>query len=212
MRALTPSSHRSAIAALAAADPDLAAIVGRHGPPAFRSRPPGFRTLVYIILEQQVSLASARATLDKVDALLPAFTPAAWLSLDDDALRSAGVSRQKQRYSRLAAQAIEDGALPLATLALRRDDRVRTLLTAVPGIGPWTADCYLMLALRRPDLWPTGDLALVKAVQAVKGLEDTPGPEALEALGERYRPFRSVATQLFWHYYLNRKAEPVTRP
>ncbi|HKK23064.1 MAG TPA: DNA-3-methyladenine glycosylase 2 family protein, partial [Pseudohaliea sp.] len=178
-------------------------IVERHGPPAFRARPAGFRTLVYIILEQQVSLASAKATLDKVDALLPAFTPAAWLALGDDALRGAGVSRQKMRYTRLAAQAIEDGALPLATLARRRDQRVRELLTAIPGIGHWTADCYLLLALRRPDLWPVGDLALVKAVQTLKGLEDKPGPEALEALGERYRPFRSVATQLFWHYYLN---------
>lgn len=204
MRALTPSSHRSAIDTLAAADPDLAAIVQHHGRPAFRSRPAGFRTLVYIILEQQVSLASAKATLAKVEALLPEFSPAAYLALDEAALRGAGVSRQKLRYTRLAAEAIEDGSLPLATLARRKDETVRALLTAIPGIGHWTADCYLLLALRRPDLWPVGDLALVKAVQAVKGLEEKPDADTVEALGERYRLYRSVATQLFWHYYLNR--------
>ncbi len=204
MRALTPSSHRSAIDTLAAADPDLATIVERHGRPAFRSRRAGFRTLVYIILEQQVSLASAKATLAKVEALLPAFSPAAYLALDEGALRAAGVSRQKLRYTRLAAAAVEDGSLPLATLARRKDETARELLTAIPGIGHWTADCYLLLALRRPDLWPVGDLALVKALQAVKGLDEKPAREDLEALGERYRPYRSVATQLFWHYYLHR--------
>jgi len=204
MRALTPSSHRSAVDTLAAADPDLAAIVERHGRPGFRSRPAGFRTLVYIILEQQVSLASAKATLAKVEALVPDFTPGAYLALDEATLRGAGVSRQKLRYTRLAAAAIEDGSLPLATLARRRDETARELLTAIPGIGHWTADCYLLLALRRPDLWPVGDLALVKALQAVKGLGDKPARDQLEALGERYRPYRSVATQLFWHYYLNR--------
>jgi DNA-3-methyladenine glycosylase II len=208
MRALTAQSHRAAIEALAAGDRDLRVIVDRHGPPRFRKRPAGFRTLVYIILEQQVSLASAAATLDKVAALLPEFTPAHYLRLEDEALRGAGVSRQKMRYTRLVATAIEDGSLPLATLARRSDDRARELLTAIPGVGHWTADCYLMLAMRRPDLWPVGDLALVKAVQAVKGLGDRPDAASLEVLGERYRPYRSVATQLFWHHYLHSPAAP----
>lgn len=203
MRALTARSHRAAIDSLGAADGDLRAIVHRHGKPPFRRRPAGFRTLVHIILEQQVSLASARATLDKLTALLPDFSPAGLLALEDEALRGAGVSRQKMRYTRLAATAIEDGSLPLATLGRRDDDDARALLTAIPGIGPWTADCYLMLALRRPDLWPIGDLALVRALQAVKSLPATPDTATLEDLGERFRPWRSVATQLFWHHYLH---------
>jgi len=203
MRALTRKRHLAAVDVLAAKDGDLRAIVECLGPPPFRSRPAGFETLVYIILEQQVSLASARATLDRITALLPEFTATAYLQLTDEALRGAGVSRQKIRYTRALAAAIEEDSLPMATLARRSDKRIRELLTALPGIGNWTADCYLMLALRRPDLWPVGDLALVKAVQSVKGLHERPHPKSLEQLGEHYRPFRSVATQLYWHHYLH---------
>jgi DNA-3-methyladenine glycosylase II len=200
---LTRAGHRAAIETLAAEDADLAAIVARHGPPTFRTRPAGFPTLLYIILEQQVSLASAKATYDKVLALVDDLTPPAYLALGDDTLRAAGLSRQKLRYTRLVAEAIEAGALPIDRLQRKTDDEVRTLLTAITGVGRWTADCYLMLALKRPDLWPVGDLALVKAVQAVKGLPERPEVDRLEALGERYRPYRSVATQLYWHHYLN---------
>ncbi len=203
MPALTRTQHLAAIDALAARDRDLLAIVRRHGPPSFRTRPAGFETLVYIILEQQVSLASAKATLDKVARLMPRFTPEAYQLLPDEALRGAGVSRQKMRYTRGVAAAIVEGSLPIASLARRSDERVRELLTALPGIGHWTADCYLMLALRRPDLWPVGDLALVKAIQSVKALPAVPDAGILDELGERYRPFRSVATQLYWHHYLN---------
>jgi len=201
--ALTRQQHLAAVDTLAARDRDLGIIVRRHGPPPFRTRPAGFKTLVHIILEQQVSLASAKATLDKLALRLPQFTPVAYLQLEDEALRSAGVSRQKARYTRAAATAIEEGTLPIASLARRSDVRAREVLTALPGIGHWTADCYLMLALRRPDLWPIGDLALIKAVQTIKSLPERPDAMALEELGERYRPFRSVATQLYWHAYLN---------
>lgn len=204
MAALTRKQHQAAVDALATRDRDLHAIVQRYGPPPFRARPTGFETLVHIILEQQVSLASAKATLDKLTLLLPKFTPAAYLKLTDEALRGAGVSRQKMRYTRAVATAIEDGSLPITTLARRSDDRVRELLTALPGIGNWTADCYLMLALKRPDLWLVGDLALVKSIQAVKDLPEQPDARFLEELGQRYRPFRSVATQLYWHQYLSK--------
>ena len=203
MAALTRKHHRAAVETLAARDSDLHAIVQCHGPPPFRTRQIGFETLVHIILEQQVSLASAQATLNKLTPLLPGFTPAAYLGLTDEDLRGAGVSRQKMRYTRAVAAAIEDGSLPITTLARRSDDRVRELLTALPGIGNWTADCYLMLALKRPDLWPVGDLALVKAIQAVKGLQERPDAGFLDELGQRYRPLRSVATQLYWHQYLS---------
>lgn len=204
MPALTRKRHQTAVEALAARDSDLRAIVQSHGPPPFRARPTGFRTLVHIILEQQVSLASAKATLDKLTLLIPAFTPLDYLKLTVEDLRGAGVSRQKMRYTRAVAAAIEEGSLPITTLGRRSDDRVRELLTALPGIGNWTADCYLMLAMKRPDLWPIGDLALVKAIQYVKGLRERPDAEFLDELGEQYRPLRSVATQLYWHQYLSK--------
>ena len=203
MTALTPRLHAQAVDELGHRDPDLAAVLAAQGAPRFWSRPAGFPTLVYIVFEQQVSLASAKATFERVCALLPRFTPAAYLALSDLQLRGAGVSRQKARYTRLVAEAVLAGRLPIMALGRKSDARARALLTAITGIGDWTADIYLMAALRRPDLWPTGDLALVKAVQAVKGLDARPEPAWLGELGESYRPYRSVATHIYWHHYLN---------
>ena len=203
MVALTPRSYAAAVDVLASGDKDLATIVERYGPPKLLSRSPGFSTLVYIIFEQQVSLASAKASFDKVSMLLPDFSEENYLDLSDIALRNAGVSRQKIRYTRLVAEAILAGDLPIRSLARKDDAVVRELLTAITGIGNWTADVYLMLALRRPDLWPVGDLALVKAAAMVKGVKGKPDKEWLEGLGEQYRPYRSVATGIFWRHYLN---------
>lgn len=203
MPILTRASLAAAVNEIASRDSDLAAVIDRHGAPQFWSRPRGFATLVYIIFEQQVSLASARATFDKVGALLDDFSAESYLTLSDEALRAAGVSRQKTRYTRLLARAICDGSLPLADLGRMSDEHARAQLTAITGIGNWTADVYLMVALRRPDLWPVGDLALVKAIQTLKGLERRPDSAYLETLGDRYRPFRSVATRIYWHHYLS---------
>ncbi|EAQ96735.1 DNA-3-methyladenine glycosylase family protein [Congregibacter litoralis] len=203
MARLTHASYAEAVETLIAGDRDLARVVARHGPPKLLSRPPGFPTLVYIIFEQQVSLASAKSTYDKVAALLPEFTAEAYLQLSDEALRAAGVSRQKARYTRLVAEATIAGDLPIHALGRKPDEEVRTLLTAITGIGNWTADVYLMLALRRPDLWPVGDLALVKAATAIKSRPHKPDKLWLENLGERYRPYRSVATGIFWRHYLH---------
>ena len=189
---------------LARRDRDLAAIHAELGPPSPWRRPQGFATLCYIVFEQQVSLASAEATYLKVAALMETFTPENYLPLSDEALRGAGVSRQKARYTRLIAEAILNGDLPIHRFARYEDDRVRELLTAITGVGNWTADVYLMAAMRRPDLWPIGDLALVKAIKAVKGLEKTPDKDWLQALGEDYRPYRSVAARMYWDYYLSR--------
>lgn len=205
---LSAAVLRDAAAQLAARDEDLKSIVNVLGPPALWRRPPGFATLVYIIFEQQVSLASAEATYLKVSALMDDFSPTTYLNLSDEALRAAGVSRQKVRYTRLVAQAIEDGSLPIHRFGRYSDARVRTLLTQIVGIGNWTADVYLMSALRRPDLWPTGDLALVKSITVVKGLNERPDHEWLEALGEKYRPFRSVAARIYWDYYLSKGGFP----
>ena len=146
---------------------------------------------------------SARAAWLRIGALLEDFTPARYLALSDVELRSAGVSRQKARYTRLLAEAIVDGTLPLARLGRMGDEQVRAALTSVTGIGDWTADVYMMSALRRPDRWPVGDLALVKSIVALKGLEGRPTAAWLDDLGETYRPFRSVAARIFWHHYLD---------
>ncbi len=203
MAALTPGSHRQAIDELCARDPRLAEVVDRCGEPKLWRRPAGFATLIYIVLEQQVSLASARATYDRLQRQLPDLSPESFLSLTDDELRACGVSRQKARYGRLIADAILEGSLPINRLGRFSDDRVRALLTAITGVGDWTADVYMMSALRRPDLWPVGDLALVKALADLNDLAAKPSRDELIAIGERYRPYRSVAAQLYWLHYLN---------
>jgi DNA-3-methyladenine glycosylase II len=158
------------------------------------------------VLEQQVSLASARAAYERLDAVLDAFTPEAYLALNNDALRACGVSRQKARYTRLIAEAVIDGSLPLDGLARRSDAVVRDCLTAITGVGDWTAEVYMLAALRRPDLWPVGDLALVKALCEVKGIVAKPSRDVLRDLGEPYRPYRSVAAKILWHHYLSSRA------
>lgn len=188
---------------LADRDPDLAAVVDAFGPPPLWARPPGFPTLVYIILEQQVSLASARAAYNRLVEAVSPLTPEGFLQLDDAQLKVIGFSRQKTGYARGLAQSILDGGLNLGALGSLDEDAVRTALIEIKGIGRWSADIYLMEALLRPDIWPTGDLALAVAVQRVKRLEALPGPAALETIGEVYRPWRAVAARLFWHHYLS---------
>lgn len=190
---------------LARRDPGLAAIVARHGPPPLWDRPPGFPTLVHIILEQQVSLASARAAFDRLVAATDPLTPAAFLRLSDGDLLAIGFSRQKARYSRALAASILDGSLDLDALTVLPDDDVRAALEAVPGIGRWTSTIYLLMVLGRPDAWPTGDIALATAVADVKGLPTRPDPDVLARIGEAWRPWRSVAARLLWHDYLARR-------
>ena len=190
------------MADLARRDADLADTVRRHGPPPLWARRPGFGTLLHIILEQQVSLASARAAYRRLKAAGP-LTPQGFLALDDMTLKTIGFSRQKTRYGRELALALAEGRLNLRGLARQEDAAARDALTAVKGIGPWTAEIYLLMVLRRPDAWPTGDLALAIAAQRVKRLGDRPGPDELEALGEAWRPWRAVAARILWHDYLS---------
>jgi DNA-3-methyladenine glycosylase II len=189
---------------LADRDPDLARVLEALGPPPLWARAPGFATLVYIILEQQVSLASARAAFLRLEEVLKgAITPENFLMLDDAALRAIGFSRQKTAYGRILAQELLEGSLDLTALPVLEDDAVRAELMKIKGIGRWTADIYLMEAILRPDIWPTGDLALAIAVKRVKNLAAVPRPAQLEELGQLYRPWRSVAARLFWHHYLS---------
>ena len=206
--AITPLDQvalEAAVVELAARDADLAGIVERNGVPPLWDREPGFSTLLHIVLEQQVSLASAQAAFDRlVDATDP-LTPDRFLALTDEQLLAIGFSRQKARYGRALAAAVADGILDLHALEAVPDDEVDAALQALPGIGPWTSTIYLLMVLRRPDVWPVGDIALQESARIVKGLVRRPDPVALSEIGEPWRPWRSVAARLLWHDYLARR-------
>jgi DNA-3-methyladenine glycosylase II len=205
MTPLDAGSFETAVAELTGRDRDLAAVLERHGPPPFWIREPGFPTLILFILEQQVSLASARAAYDRLLEQVGTLNPEAFLCLDDGALRAVGFSRQKTGYGRDLARAVTSGSLDLERLAHRPDGEVREALTAIRGIGSWTADVYLLSALRRPDVWPAGDLALARAVEEVKGVAVEPASPGLEEVAEPWRPWRAAAARILWHDYLSRR-------
>ena len=186
-------------------DPALARILKDIGPPPMWNRRPGFSTLLHIILEQQVSLASARAAFDRLRAAASPLTPARFLEFDDAQLRAFGFSRQKTAYGRHLAQSILDGHFKLAALKKMDDATARAELLKLKGVGLWTADIYLLMVLLRPDVWPHGDLALAVAVQKIKGLSVRPTYDELTEMAERWKPWRAVAARMFWHYYLSQK-------
>ncbi len=188
-------------------DPHLAEVVKKYGQPPLWIREPGFPTLVYIILEQQVSLASAKAAFDRLKSAVRPLTPRGFLKLTDAELKRIGFSRQKTLYTRLLAESLFRRHFDLRYLQDLHDDAARKMLTAFKGIGNWTADIYLLSALRRPDIWPVGDLALATAVQEVKQLGKRPSPERLEKLSQPWRPYRAVAARLFWHHYLSKRGQ-----
>ena len=204
-QSLTREGLLAAVRELAAHDADLAGIVARHGPPPLWDREPGFPTLLHIVLEQQVSLASARAAFDRLLLAADPLTPSRFLELTDAELLAIGFSRQKARYGRALAEAIETKALDLDALLSLDDDGVHRALQAIPGIGPWTSTIYLLMVLGRPDVWPAGDMALAAAVAEVKGLDHRPDADEMTVLGKAWRPWRSVAARLFWHDYLARR-------
>lgn len=202
---LNAASLASGVRALSEADKDLARVARVCGAPSMWEREPGFSTLVFIILEQQVSLASARVAFERLLAAASPLTPETFLALDDATLRRAGFSRQKALYCKLAAGEIASGAFDLDSLEYSDDDAARAALLKLKGVGPWTAEIYLLRALLRPDAWPSGDLALQVAAQEVKGLSARPNAAALDELGERWRPLRAVAARLLWQHYLRRR-------
>jgi len=196
-----------AVRELCERDRDLASVVEKFGLPPFWKREPGFPTLVYIILEQQVSLASARALYSRLQEAVRPFTPNRFLKLTETEMRRLGFSRQKTHYTRLLADAIHRRQLKLQALHKLEDKLAHEQLTSLKGIGDWTADIYLLSALRRPDIWPIGDLALATAVQEVKRLRNRPSPERLEKISAPWRPWRAVAARLFWHAYLCKRGQ-----
>src|SRR6185436_17744454 len=164
----------------------------------------GFATLVHIILEQQVSLASARSVLRRLRRRAGRITPRRLLALGDRRLEASGLTRQKRAYCLHLAAALEQGKLDLAGLGRLDDDEASAILQNLPGIGPWTAQIYLLMALRRPDVWPAGDLALAESVRAVKGLRARPTPERLARIAASWQPYRAVAARMLWQRYLAR--------
>jgi DNA-3-methyladenine glycosylase II len=203
----TLTSERLALAVheLADRDPDLAGIVTRHGPPPLWDRRPWFATLLHIILEQQVSLASAGAAFDRLRGAADPLTPSSFLRLTDPELLAIGFSRPKARYGRALAAAVDSGALDLEGLDEVDDEGVHGALQAIPGIGPWTSTIYLLMVLGRPDVWPAGDIALATSVGEVKKFGRRPDAAEMAAIGDAWRPWRSVAARLFWHDYLSRR-------
>ena len=205
MRPLTQKSLALAARELAARDEMLAAIHAKHGDPPLWRRDEGFTTLVHIILEQQVSLKSAKSMLVRLEGVIQPFTPERFLELGDAHLRSLGVTRQKTSYLLDLSEAIVNGQLSFTKLARMSDDEARVVLTRIKGIGSWSADVYLLMAMRRADIWPAGDLALAVAMKELMGLAARPGPIELERWAEQWRPHRAVAARMLWQYYLGRK-------
>jgi DNA-3-methyladenine glycosylase II len=192
---------------LAERDEALAFVLQRYGPPPLWAREPGFSTLVHIILEQQVSLASANAAFQKLKSLLGTVHPASFLLLTDEDLRNIGFSRQKTSYCRSLAEAVCDGRLDLESLTALSDEQVRAEMKRLKGIGDWTADIYLSECLLRPDILPKGDIAMQEAFRVLKNLPGRPVHEAFELGTAHWRPWRSVGTRMLWHYYLEVRGE-----
>lgn len=187
--------------ALSAQDPVMARMIAEGAVPPLRKRDPGFEGLAGIIVSQQLSTASASAIWGRVKAGFPDLAPATIASASDEDLRSAGLSGPKIRTLRAIAAAIAEGALPLDALAERPADEAHAIMTAVKGIGPWTADIYLLFCLGHADACPAGDLALQEAARIAYELEVRPTAKAFVALAERWRPWRGVASTVLWAYY-----------
>jgi DNA-3-methyladenine glycosylase II len=204
---LTQKTLPLAARELAARDQLLANIYATHGDPPLWQRASGFRTLVHIILEQQVSLGSAKSMLNRLEADIQPFTPERFVELGDAHLRGLGVTRQKSSYLLHLAESIVSGELNFRKLSRLSDDQVLVQLTGIKGIGSWSANIYLLMAMRRADIWPAGDLALAVAIKELHGLDARPSPEELERIAEQWRPYRAVAARMLWQYYLGRKAK-----
>lgn len=200
---LTKTTFSHALTFLSRQDPDLGHVIDLYGKPPLWFREPGFPALVQIILEQQVSLASAKAAFDRLDERLNSVEPSSFLTLSDVELRTIGFSRQKTRYCRQLATAIVGGELILESLENLDNNAARTELTKMIGIGPWTADIYLIVSLRRPDIWPPGDIALATSFQKLKNLDRRPNVLEMTEISESWRPWRTVAAKILWHYYVS---------
>jgi DNA-3-methyladenine glycosylase II len=208
MPRLDRASLRAGVERLSRRDRRLRGLVSRYGPPPLWARPAGFPTLLRIILEQQVSLASAKALYTRLATNVPAVDPRSVLALGVPGLRTLGFTRQKASYCHGLAERVADGRLPLGRLGRVSDEEALGRLTEVPGIGPWSAGIYLLMALRRPDIWPPGDLALHKAMAPLDG-GITPSTARAVEIAAEWRPLRAVAARILWHSYLSARTARV---
>ncbi|CAN5631075.1 DNA-3-methyladenine glycosylase [soil metagenome] len=190
---------------LAKTDNDLKYIFETHGTPPLWKREADFATLVHIILEQQVSLASALSAFNKLKEKIGEITPENVLKLSDEELKACYFSRQKTVYVRELSKAILNRELDLKNLEKLSDAEAKHELKKIKGIGDWTSDIYLLMALLRADVMPKGDLALHIAWKKLKRLEHAPDSEEFQMIAERWKPFRAVAARLLWHFYLSEK-------
>jgi DNA-3-methyladenine glycosylase II len=197
---LTNESLADAAKFLSDRDSHLASIHRLHGVPPMWARRPGFETLLRIILEQQVSLVSARAMFNRLRSNIDSFTAAGFIDFGEDNLRSLGVTRQKAHYCVQVAHAFTNG--DLKQIARLSDEEAHAALLRIKGVGPWTANIYLLMALRRPDIWPDGDIALASAVGRLRKMKTRPSFIELARIAESWRPYRSVAARMLWQYYL----------
>ena len=186
-------------------DKDLYAVIKQHGHPPMWTRPATFQTLILTILEQQVSLASAYAAFKKLKKRIGYVTPAKILSLSDEELRSCYFSRQKIIYARELATAVQSKQLRLKKFSIAHEDEIRLELKKVKGIGDWTVDVYLMHALQRSDLFPLGDIALVNSLKEIKKLHVSTTKEDMLAIAESWRPYRTIASMILWHAYIQKR-------
>ena len=209
---LTPQTFAKGLRRLAESDSTLAEVIAEFGPPPLWTRKPGFATLVLIILEQQVSLASARAVFNRLMTTVTPFSASQLLKTDDKTLKDVGLTRQKLSYCRELSKSLVEGRIDLRVLDSISDAEVRAALTAIKGIGPWTADIYLLVAMRRRDIWPKGDRALETAVRELKGFTGRPSSDRYEEVGAPWRPWRAVAARILWHYYLSTRRKAGWNP
>jgi DNA-3-methyladenine glycosylase II len=204
---LTRSTLSIAVAHLTRRDRALARVVRVHGVPPLWARPPGFATLSRIILEQQVSLAAARALYGRLSTdLHGGWTTAAIRREGATGLMRRGVTRQKAGYLFALAERIDRGDFVLRRLGRASDEDAHRQLIACHGVGPWTASVYLLMALRRPDIWPPGDLALQKALSRLLGLDRTLTNEEAMEYASQWVPYRAVAARILWCQYLAERA------
>ncbi len=192
-----------AVGELSSTDKSLARVIECHGPPPMWGRKAGFAALVKIILEQQVSLASADAVFRRLYSAVPEVSPEHINTLCIDGMRELGFTRQKATYCEGLALCILSGEVKLERLKRMSDVDAHNTLLKIRGIGPWTANIYLLMALRRPDVWPDGDLALAESARRIKRLKERPSYERLNKMAQKWKPWRSVAARILWHAYLS---------
>jgi DNA-3-methyladenine glycosylase II len=203
IKPLTAESLAQAAETLAARDRHLASIYKIHGVPPMWARRPGFSTLLRIVLEQQVSLVSARSMFERLKSNIQSFTPEGFIESGEPYLRSLGLTRQKAHYCIQVAHAFTNDHLK--AIAKMNDEDAHARLLSIKGVGPWTANIYLLMALKRPDVWPNGDVALATAAGKLRKMKTRPSFIELARIAERWRPYRSVAARMLWQYYLAKR-------